>query len=150
MAGLVGALQRRLRGDHRPPREVARSDQEWRERLTAEQYRVLRAKGTERPFSGENIHPSQSQVTFRCAGCDASLFRSEEQFDSGTGWPSFSEAVDGAVDLSWDFSMGMPRTEAVCRRCGGHLGHRFHDGPRPTGLRYCINAAALTAAHQPS
>ncbi len=103
----------------------------------------LRGKGTERPFSGANIHPTPEERTFGCAGFGAGLFRSQDQFDSATGWPSFADAYEGAVDVRRDFSLGLPRTEVVCRRCGGHLGHRFNDGPRPTGMRYCINSAAL-------
>lgn len=138
---LAGLLRRRRSGGQ--PREVAKTDEEWRRQLSAEQYRVLRRKGTERPFSGTNVHPSSQQRTFLCAGCGANLFSAESQFDSGTGWPSFADALEGSVELHRDFSLGLPRTEARCRRCGGHLGHLFGDGPRPGGMRYCINSAAL-------
>jgi peptide-methionine (R)-S-oxide reductase len=127
------------------PREVVKSEGEWRAQLGAEQYRVLRAGKTERPFSGANVHPAPDRYMFICAGCGAELFDARTQFDSGTGWPSFADAVDGAVELRKDFTMGIPRTEVRCRRCGGHLGHVFGDGPRPTGTRYCINDAALEA-----
>lgn len=139
----VASLRRRPRQDPQARREVSLTDREWQERLTAEQYRVLRRKGTERPFTGATIHPTADDRTFRCAGCGAGLFKSQDQFDSGTGWPSFADTHVGAVDVRRDLSLGLPRTEVVCHRCGGHLGHRFNDGPRPTGLRYCINAAAL-------
>ncbi|MFN2451647.1 MAG: peptide-methionine (R)-S-oxide reductase MsrB [Candidatus Dormibacteria bacterium] len=126
-----------------PPRDVVKTDEEWRRQLSPEQYRVLRSGGTERPFSGANVHPSAQPGSFSCAGCGARLFDARAQFDSGTGWPSFGHALQGAVELRRDFSLGWPRIEARCRRCGGHLGHVFGDGPRPTGKRYCINSAAL-------
>lgn len=123
--------------------EVVHTDAEWRALLTPAQYSVLRLQGTERPFSSPLDH-EQRPGTFACAGCDQSLFASKTKFDSGTGWPSFWQPLDAAVGTSDDTFLAMKRTEVHCRRCGGHLGHVFNDGPRPTGLRYCMNGVAMT------
>jgi peptide-methionine (R)-S-oxide reductase len=123
--------------------KIQKSDAEWRSELTPAQYHVLREKGTERAFTGEYDHAKQPGE-YRCAGCGKVLFRSDEKFDSGSGWPSFyAPAEQEAVETESDRSYGMDRTEVKCSDCGGHLGHVFDDGPRPTGLRYCINSAAL-------
>jgi peptide-methionine (R)-S-oxide reductase len=124
--------------------QVLKSDQEWREQLTPEQYEVLRKAGTEAPFTGEYVYNKESG-DYRCAACDAMLFSADTKFDSGTGWPSLTEpAVAAAVELRSDNSLFMKRTEVICKTCGGHLGHVFDDGPGPEGQRYCINSAALS------
>jgi peptide-methionine (R)-S-oxide reductase len=122
---------------------VSHADEEWRRRLSPEQYRVLREHGTERAGTSP-LDREKRSGTFRCAGCGQPLFSSEQKFDSGTGWPSFWRPLDGAVGTSEDRSFFMRRTEVHCSRCGGHLGHVFEDGPPPTGLRYCMNGVAMT------
>ena len=122
--------------------EFALSDSDWRKRLGPERYRILREAGTERPYSSP-LNKEHRRGTFACAGCGLPLFSSATKFDSGTGWPSFFRALPNAIVTRADHSLFMERTEVLCRRCGGHLGHVFDDGPRPTGLRYCMNGLAL-------
>jgi peptide-methionine (R)-S-oxide reductase len=125
-------------------RKVDKSEDQWRQDLTSEEYSVLRGKGTEPAFTG-SLWDCKEDGVYRCAGCSTALFRSNGKFDSGTGWPSFWEPICGeAVEEAADASHGMLRTEVLCAACGGHLGHVFPDGPEPTGQRYCINSASLT------
>ncbi len=142
MTGLFGAQQA-------PAENFAaeRTDAEWQQTLSPEQFRVLRRHGTERAGSSALNHEKRTGV-FSCAGCGQALFRSDAKFESGTGWPSFFQPIEGAVGTSTDRSLGMVRTEAHCSRCGGHLGHVFPDGPKPTGERYCMNGLSL--AFQPA
>lgn len=133
-----------ISADASSPAEVGKPDEQWRQELTGQQYRVLRQGHTERPFTGEYVS-NHADGAYRCAGCGSVLFRSDAKFDSGTGWPSFYQpAIAQAVELRPDHSMFMRRTEVLCRRCGGHLGHVFGDGPLPTSDRYCINSCSLT------
>lgn len=123
--------------------EISLTEAQWREKLTAEQFRVLRKHGTERAGSSP-LDKEERVGTFHCAGCEQPLYRSETKFDSRTGWPSFWAAIDGKTGTSIDYKLIYPRTEVHCSRCGGHLGHIFRDGPKPTGKRHCINGVAMT------
>ncbi|MEO7325259.1 MAG: peptide-methionine (R)-S-oxide reductase MsrB [Dokdonella sp.] len=143
--GVVGLRKWAMQNAHAEAAEhfeVMHTDEEWRTLLTPAQYSVLRQQGTERAFSSPLDHEKRSG-TFACAGCALDLFSSQTKFDSGTGWPSFWKPLENAVKETRDSTLGMVRTEIHCRRCAGHLGHVFDDGPRPTGLRYCMNGVAL-------
>ncbi|MGO4442829.1 peptide-methionine (R)-S-oxide reductase MsrB [Mycobacterium sp. 2YAF39] len=139
----VGACTRSAEASPDVTFEVTHSDAEWRQLLTPEQYDILRQAGTETPFSSP-LDDEHGQGVFACAGCEQDLFSSDTKFDSGTGWPSFWQPLSGAVIEQSDGTLGMSRTEVLCSRCGGHLGHVFDDGPQPTGLRYCMNGDAMT------
>jgi len=129
--------------------KTQRTDEEWKKILSPEQYRVLRECGTERAFTGR-YWDNKAEGVYVCAGCKTPLFDSSTKYDSGSGWPSFYQAVDtGHVSTKVDSTLGMVRTEVLCARCGGHLGHRFPDGPQPTGQRYCINSASLDFKQRP-
>ena len=121
---------------------IAFSEEEWRRKLTKEQFQILRKEGTERPYTSP-LDKEKRTGTFHCAGCDNALFSSKTKYDSRTGWPSFYRPLPGAIGTSTDYNIGYPRTEVHCADCGGHLGHVFKDGPKPTGLRYCMNGAAM-------
>jgi peptide-methionine (R)-S-oxide reductase len=145
LAALAGAALRAGAATPTPARhfEVEMTDAQWKARLSPQAYAVLRHEATETPFSSP-LNGEHRKGTFSCAGCALALFSSETKFDSGTGWPSFWQPLPDAVATERDLSLGMVRDEVHCRRCGGHLGHVFDDGPKPTGLRYCMNGVALT------
>lgn len=123
--------------------EVSLTPEEWKEKLTPEQFYVLRREGTERPFTSP-LNDNKEIGTYHCAGCDQGIYRSETKYDSKTGWPSFWDNIEGMVGTTVDYKLIYPRTEVHCARCGGHLGHIFDDGPKPTGKRHCLNGVALT------
>ena len=133
---------------HKTPAKAAKTDAEWREQLTPEQYHILREKGTERPFTGALVN-NHADGFYHCAACDAPLFKSDTKFESGSGWPSFFDPLTrDAVELHEDRTLGMKRVEVTCATCGGHLGHVFPDGPNPPGQRFCINSASLNFEKQ--
>ena len=143
LAAMAGASFLEIRGARAGEEaRIVRTDADWRSTLTPAQYAVLRKEGTEAPFTSPLLHEERKGV-FACAGCSSDLFSSSTKFDSGTGWPSFWAPLDKAVDETTDRTFGMTRTAVSCHRCGGHLGHVFNDGPKPTGLRYCMNGVAL-------
>ncbi|MCX5495045.1 peptide-methionine (R)-S-oxide reductase MsrB [Kaistia dalseonensis] len=140
---LAGRIGRTTPAEAAETFEITKTEAEWRKILTADQFDVLRREGTETPFTSPLNHEKRAG-TFDCAGCALPLFSSTTKYDSGTGWPSFWAPLDNAVGTRKDTSLFMTRTEVHCRRCGGHLGHVFNDGPEPTGLRYCMNGVAMT------
>lgn len=142
-AAVCGSLFSAVEADAAEKFEVTHTDAEWRKLLTPAQYAVLRQEATEPPFTSPLLHEKR-RGTFACAGCALEAFSSTTKFESGTGWPSFWAPLEKAIGTTRDISLGIARTAVHCRRCGGHLGHVFDDGPRPTGLRYCINGLALT------
>ena len=149
LAALTGSgwflRPRFIRAEDQPPAqklEIEKTDAEWKQILTSEQYNVLRLRGTEAPYSSP-LEKEHRNGVFSCAGCDLPLFSSDSKFDSGTGWPSFTAPLPNAVATTVDRELLYPRTEVHCRRCGGHLGHVFDDGPPPTGKRYCMNGVSL-------
>lgn len=146
MAGVAAALpwlrMEVAMAHHGEIEKLKLDDAQWQEKLTAQQYEILRRHGTERAFTSP-LNDEKRKGTFLCAGCDLELFTSDTKFDSCTGWPSFFNVVEGHVGTSTDYKLVVPRTEFHCARCGGHLGHVFKDGPKPTGLRYCSNGAVL-------
>jgi peptide-methionine (R)-S-oxide reductase len=144
-AAVIGALGLSMGQGTAAEFEITHTEEEWRKLLTVNQFKVLREAATERPFTSP-LDDEHRKGIFRCAGCDLDLFASETKFDSGTGWPSFYQPLENAVGTERDTSFGTIRTSVHCRRCGGHLGHVFDDGPRPTGLRYCMNGLALKFA----
>jgi methionine-R-sulfoxide reductase len=123
--------------------KVEKTEEEWKKLLTQAQYKILRKQGTEKPFTGALLH-NKEDGTYRCAGCGNTLFLSKDKFDSGSGWPSFTQAVTGSLELLPDHSLWRERIEVRCIKCGGHLGHVFDDGPQPTGKRYCINSVGIS------
>jgi peptide-methionine (R)-S-oxide reductase len=139
----AGSRLTAAQANHAEQFEVTHTDAEWRKLLTRDQYAVLRHEATEPPFTSP-LNKEKRRGTFACAGCALDVFSSTTKFDSGTGWPSFWAPIDKAIGTTTDRSIGMERIAVHCRRCGGHLGHVFDDGPKPTGLRYCINGVALT------
>lgn len=152
VAALAAGMAPLLAARSAPPKAAASfpytlTDTEWRTRLTPAQFDVLRREGTERPYTSP-LNDEHRNGTFSCAGCEQHLFASSTKFDSGTGWPSFWKPLAAAVGETRDSSFGMVRTAVHCANCGGHLGHVFDDGPRPTGLRYCMNGVAMTFAPQ--